>query len=113
MFRITHFVILALVGYRFDQCRVVFNLVTLSFCCTTSFKLFFSTKFSNGKTLGGMSVIGLGRYCFKVSVAANCMKLGGVFTEFGLSKLVNKHRLGLILGSRVTLHWLLLGVLSL
>ena len=71
---------------------------------------FFSTQFSNGKTLGGISVSGIGRYCFKVSVAANHVKFGGVFTEFGLSKLMNKHSgLDLIAVSRGTLHWLSLG----
>ena len=73
--------------------------------------LFFSTKFSNGKTLGGILVIGLGRYCFQVYVAAKHMRLDGVFTEFGLSKVVNKHSLGLILVFIGTLHWLSLGVL--
>ena len=57
---------------------------------TTSFEVVFSTKFSNGKTLGRISIIGLGMYCFKVSVAANHRKLGGVITDFGLSKVVNK-----------------------
>ena len=57
------------------------------------------------------TAIGLHRYCFKVSVVANCIKLGGVFTEFGLSKLVSKHRFGLVPVSGGTLPGLSLGVL--
>ena len=77
--------ILALVGYQFDKCKVVFSLVVWSFSWNylvprrLKYLLFF-TKFSNGKTLGGISVLGFDRYCYKVSAAANHMKFGGVFT---------------------------------
>ena len=49
-------------------------------------------------------VLGLDRYCFKVSVAVNPIKLGGVFTEFGVSKLVKKQRFGLFQVPRGTLE---------
>ena len=78
--------ILALVRYQFDKCKVVFSLVTffVELSGTTSSEVVvFSTKFSNGTILGGISAIWLDRYCSKVCVAANCMKLGGVFAEFG------------------------------
>ena len=42
-------------------------------------------------------------YRSKVSVTANHMKIGGVFTEFGLFKVVNTHTLGLIAVSRGTI----------
>ena len=62
-----------------------------------------STKFCSGKTLGGIPFIGLGRHCFKTSVAANHMKICGVFTEIGLSKVVNKHTLGMVTASKGTI----------
>ena len=53
-------------------------------------KLLFFPQNSPTERLGGISVIGLGRYCFNISVAANRMKLSGVFTEFGLSKFMKQ-----------------------
>ena len=79
-----YFVILALVlYYQFEKCKSVDLYST-----TSSEVVCFSTKFSNRKTLREISVIGLDMYCYKVSVAANGMTSGGVFIEFGLSKLV-------------------------
>ena len=79
--------ILALVRYQFDKCKVVFSyfefFVELSGTTSSEVVVVF-TKFSNRKTLSGISVIGLDRYYFKVSGAVNRMKSGGVFTEFGL-----------------------------
>ena len=65
----------------------------MDFSGTTSSEVvvFFFTKFSNGKILREILVLGLDSDRFKVSVAANRIKLSGVFTEFSLTKLVNKH----------------------
>ena len=52
---------------------------------TSSEVVVFFAKFSNGKTLGGISVIALDRCCFKVSVAVNRMRLGGVFKSLSLA----------------------------
>ena len=81
-----YFVILAIVGY---QCKVVFSLVIV-FCLviieffvdfsTSSEVVFFFTKFSNGKILREILVLGSDRYCFIVLVAENRLKIGGVFT---------------------------------
>ena len=75
--------IIALVGYQFAQCKVVFSSVILSFSWSyrvppTSSEVvaLFSTKFSNGKTLGGISVMVLDWYCYTVTVAATRIKLG-------------------------------------
>ena len=54
----------------------------LELSVTTLSEVFY--KILQRKDFRWISVIELGRYCFKVSVAVNCMKLGGVFTEFGL-----------------------------
>ena len=64
---------------------------------TSSEVVWVFTKFSNGKTLREISVLRLDRDCFKVSVAANRIKIGV------LSKLVNKHRIGRHQGPRDTL----------
>ena len=54
----------------------------MGFSGTTSSEavLLFFTKFSNGKIRREILVLGLDRYCVKVSVAANRIQLGGVFT---------------------------------
>ena len=79
--------------------------VELSVSTSSKVVFFFSTKCSNGKTSGGLSVIGLGRDCFKFSAAADRIEDRGIFTEFGLSKVVNKHTLGLIAVSRCTVSF--------
>ena len=52
----------------------------MDFSGTTSSEVVcFCTKFSNGKILREILVLRLDRYCFKVSVAVNLIKLSGVF----------------------------------
>ena len=55
----------------------------------------FCTKFSDAD-FNFKVVLRSDRYCFTVSVAANLIKIGGVFTYSALTKLVNKHSFGRI-----------------
>ena len=47
---------------------------------TSSEVVCFFTKFSDAKTVREILVLRSDRYCFTVSVAANRIKIGGVFT---------------------------------